>query len=87
QSLGYGFVSCTEMGHANKAISTLKGLNCRPGSSRVPRADCPPKVSYAWPSVISICDANLCMSSLPKDMGLEMEQLFSQYSCIITSHI
>ncbi|NXL07510.1 ELAV3 protein, partial [Mesembrinibis cayennensis] len=84
QSLGYGFVNCVEMGNANKAISTLNGLNCRPRSSR---ADCPPKVSYAWPSVISICDANLYMSSLPEDMGLEMEQLFSQYSRIITSHI
>ncbi|KAM9617031.1 uncharacterized protein ACIBXB_020931 [Morphnus guianensis] len=39
------------------------------------------------PSLVSICNANLYMSGLPKDMGQDMEQLFSQYSCIITSHI
>lgn len=27
------------------------------------------------------------MSGLPKEMGQDMEQLFSQYSRIITSHI
>ena len=44
-------------------------------------------MSYAQPSSVSIHDANLYTSSFPKDMGQEMEQLFSQYGCIITSHI
>lgn len=46
----------------------------------------PPGILYQ-PSSVSIHNAKLYMSGLPKEMGQDMEQLFSQYSRIITSHI
>ncbi|OCT59335.1 hypothetical protein XELAEV_18000756mg [Xenopus laevis] len=79
QSLGYGFVNYVDPNDADKAINTLNGLKLQTKTI---------KVSYARPSSASIRDANLYVSSLPKNMNQkEMEQLFSQYGRIITSRI
>lgn len=46
------------------------------------------KVSWVCLSSASIRDANLNVSGLLKTMTQkEFEQLFSQYGCIITSHV
>ncbi|XP_009068658.1 PREDICTED: ELAV-like protein 2 isoform X1 [Acanthisitta chloris] len=79
QSLGYGFVNYTVPKVAEKAICTLNGLRLQTKTI---------KVSYARPSSVSIRNANLYVSGLPKTMAQkELEQLFSQYGRIITSRI
>lgn len=79
QSLGYGFVNFNRTEDAEKAVKTMNGLRLQNKTI---------KVSFARPSSESIKFSNLYISNLPSTMTQqELENLFSDFGCIISSKI
>ncbi|CAF3886002.1 unnamed protein product [Adineta steineri] len=79
QSLGYGFVNFIRMEDADKAVKTMNGLRLQNKTI---------KVSFARPSSESIKFSNLYISNLPRSMTQqELESLFADFGCIISSKI
>ncbi|CAF1279494.1 unnamed protein product [Rotaria sordida] len=79
QSLGYGFVNFIRIEDAEKAVKTMNGLRLQNKTI---------KVSFARPSSESIKFSNLYISNLPRSMTQsELESLFADFGCIISSKI
>ncbi|CAF3900701.1 unnamed protein product, partial [Rotaria magnacalcarata] len=79
QSLGYGFVNFIRLEDAEKAVTTMNGLRLQNKTI---------KVSFARPSSESIKFSNLYISNLPRSMTQqELESLFADFGCIISSKI
>ncbi|CAF3519043.1 unnamed protein product [Rotaria sp. Silwood1] len=79
QSLGYGFVNFIRTEDAEKAVTTMNGLRLQNKTI---------KVSFARPSSESIKFSNLYISNLPRSMTQqELESLFADFGCIISSKI
>ncbi|CAF1991066.1 unnamed protein product [Rotaria magnacalcarata] len=79
QSLGYGFVNFIRTEDADKAVKTMNGLRLQNKTI---------KISFARPSSESIKFSNLYVSNLPRSMSQqELESMFADFGCIISSKI
>ncbi|CAF1365873.1 unnamed protein product [Rotaria magnacalcarata] len=79
QSLGYGFVNFVRTEDADKAVKTMNGLRLQNKTI---------KISFARPSSESIKFSNLYVSNLPRSMSQqELESMFADFGCIISSKI